>query len=178
METQRVRTRINNLYPRAFFNPCGCHSLNLIIGDAAKSSVKSVSLFGVLQRLYILFSASPKRWLLLKNHIKNLTLKEICETRWECRIQSVKAVRFHYAEIFEAMTAMIEEDDPKINSEARSPLLFMKYYSFIVALIVWYDVLYRINIISKKLQSMETNMSELINLMEGCTKCFHQYRTD
>jgi hypothetical protein len=35
------------------------------------------------------------------------------------------------------MTAMIEEDDdPKTNSEARSLLLFMKDYSFIVALIV------------------------------------------
>jgi hypothetical protein len=137
-----VRTRINNLYPRAFFNPCGCHSLNLIVGDAAKSSVKSVSLFGVLQRLYILFSTSPKCWLLLKNHIKNLTLKEVCEICWECRIQSIKAVRFQYTEIFEAMTTMIEEEvDPKINSEARSLSLFMKDYSFIVTLIVWYDVL-------------------------------------
>jgi hypothetical protein len=54
---------------------------------------------------------------------------------------------------------MIEElDDPKINSEARFLLLFMKYYSFIVSLIVWYDVLYQINIISKKLQSMEKNV--------------------
>jgi hypothetical protein len=142
--------------------------LNLIVGNTAKSSVKSVSLFGVLQRLYILFSASPKRWLLLKKHIKTLTSKEVCETRWECRIQSVKAVRFQYAEIFEAMTAMIEEEgDPKINSEATSLLLFMKDYSFIVALIVWYDVLYQMNIISNKLQSMETNMSELIDLMEG-----------
>jgi hypothetical protein len=76
------------------------------------------------------------------------------------------------------MTAMIEEDVSKINSEARCLLLFMKDYSFIGALIVWYDVLYQINIISKKLQSVETNMSELIGLMEGCTKCFHQYRTD
>jgi hypothetical protein len=114
--------------------------------------------------------------LLLKNHIKNLTLKEVCEMSWEYRIQSIKAVRFQYAELFEAMTAMIEEEDePKINSEARSLLLFMKDYFFIVALIVWYDVLYQINIISKKLQSMESNMSELIDLMEGCTKFFHQY---
>jgi hypothetical protein len=77
------------------------------------------------------------------------------------------------------MTAIIEEEDyPKINSEAISLLLFMKYYSFIVALIVWYDVLYQINIMNKKLQSMETSMSELIDLMEGCTYFFHQYRTD
>jgi hypothetical protein len=55
------------------------------------------------------------------------------------------------------MTAMIEEEDnTKMKSEARSLLLFMKDYSFIVALIVWYDVLCQINIISKKLKSMET----------------------
>lgn len=53
-----VQTRILNLYPRAFFNPCGCHSLNLVIADAAKSSVKSVSLFGFLQKLFVLFSGS------------------------------------------------------------------------------------------------------------------------
>jgi hypothetical protein len=70
-----VRTRINNLYPGAFFNPCGCHSLNLIVGDAAKSSVKSVSLFGFLQRWYILFSASPKRWLLLKKPHQKINFK-------------------------------------------------------------------------------------------------------
>jgi hypothetical protein len=44
--------------------------------------------------------------------------------------------------------------------------------------IVWHEVLYQINIISKKLQSTETNVSELIDLMEGCTKFFHQYQTD
>jgi hypothetical protein len=44
----------------------------------------------------------------IKKFIKNLTLKEVCETHWEYGIQSIKAVRFQYAEIFEAMTAMME----------------------------------------------------------------------
>lgn len=50
-----VQSRITTKFPRAFFNPCGCHSLNLVVADAAKSSVKTVSLFGILQRLFVFF---------------------------------------------------------------------------------------------------------------------------
>ena len=40
---------------RAFFVPCGCHSLNLVISDAAKSSAKTITLFGIIQRTFVLF---------------------------------------------------------------------------------------------------------------------------
>lgn len=62
-----VKSRILNLYPP----------------DAAKSSVKSVSLFGFLQRLFVLFSGSTKRWEVISEHIEGLSLKKVCETRWE-----------------------------------------------------------------------------------------------
>ncbi len=70
-----VQKRILNMNPLAFFVPCGCHSLNLVISDAAKSTVKSVTMFGVLQRLFTLFSSSTKRWQILKDHVTSLTLK-------------------------------------------------------------------------------------------------------
>jgi len=60
-----VQKRILDLNPLAFFVPCGCHNYNLILCDAAKSSVKSVTLFGVLQRLFTLFSSSVNRWKIL-----------------------------------------------------------------------------------------------------------------
>ena len=36
---------------RAFFTPCGCHNLNLVLGDMAKCSSQAVIFFGVLQRI-------------------------------------------------------------------------------------------------------------------------------
>ena len=53
-----VQVRVLKMNSRAFFVPCACHSLNLVVADAASSSLKSVSLFGVLQRIYVIFSAS------------------------------------------------------------------------------------------------------------------------
>ena len=132
-----VQSRILSMFPKAFFNPCGCHSLNLVIGDAVASSVKNVSLFGVLQRLYVLFSSSTKRWKILKESQLTLTVKEVCETRWECRINSVKAVRYQMVEVCEALQAMQEElIDPKVTSEAKSLENNLTSFDFIVSLVV------------------------------------------
>lgn len=69
--------------------PCSCHSLNLLLGDMAKSSVPAKTLFSILQQIYVMFSASTQRWQILKSFIENLTVKPLSETRWECRIDSV-----------------------------------------------------------------------------------------
>lgn len=49
-EYQGVQSRIKQKNPRAFFTPCATHSLNLLLGDIAKSSVKAISFFGVIQK--------------------------------------------------------------------------------------------------------------------------------
>ena len=40
--------------------PCACHSLNLTLCDMAKSCGKAVSIFGIVQRIYVLFAGSTK----------------------------------------------------------------------------------------------------------------------
>ncbi|XP_065664604.1 zinc finger MYM-type protein 1-like [Hydra vulgaris] len=44
-----VQRRILDINPLAVYVPCACHSYNLLLCDTAKLSVKSVTLFGVLQ---------------------------------------------------------------------------------------------------------------------------------
>ena len=65
-----VQARVLAENPRAAYVPCACHTYNLVICDAASSSVKTVTLFGIIQRLFTLFSASTVRWEILKNHVK------------------------------------------------------------------------------------------------------------
>jgi hypothetical protein len=52
-ENNGVQARIRQENPRAFFMPCGCHSLNLVVGDTAISCTEAVSFFGKKQRSYI-----------------------------------------------------------------------------------------------------------------------------
>jgi len=96
---QGVQKRFLGINPRSFYTPCGCHSLNLVLCDMVNSCPKATSFFGVLQRVYTLFFSSKKRWKILQNHIHSLTLKSLPKTRWESRIESVKAVRFQTLQI-------------------------------------------------------------------------------
>lgn len=48
---QGVQAGILQLNNKAWCVPCSSHSLNLVLADAAKSSMVSISFFGVLQRL-------------------------------------------------------------------------------------------------------------------------------
>jgi len=81
----------------------------------ANSCPRATSFFGMLQRIYTLFSSSIKRWKILQNHIHNLTLKSLSQTRWESRVESVKVVRFQALQIRDALFELVEtNDDPKI----------------------------------------------------------------
>jgi hypothetical protein len=59
---QGVQRRLLDINPKAFYTPYGSHNINLVLCDMANSSTKVVSLFGVVQRSYTLFSSSTKRW--------------------------------------------------------------------------------------------------------------------
>ena len=56
-----LATKLLEINPRAFYTPFGCYSLNLVLCDLANSCSKATSFFGVLQRIYSLFSSSTKR---------------------------------------------------------------------------------------------------------------------
>lgn len=103
-----VQARILQLERRALFMPCGCHSLNLVLCDMATSSPAAATLFGIIQQIYVLFSASTQRWAVFRKHVTNLTVKPNCETRWESRVNSVKAVRYQVGEIYDALIEVSE----------------------------------------------------------------------
>ena len=116
---QGVQKRLLDINPRAFYTPCGCHNLNLVLCDIANSCSKAISFFGVLQRIYSLFSSSTKRRKILQDNISMLTLKSLSQTRWESRIESVKAIKYQTPKIRDALIQLAKiSEDPKTRSEA------------------------------------------------------------
>ena len=66
---QGVQRRLLDINSKALYMPCACHSLNLVVSDMAHSCLKAISFFGVVQRIYTLFSGSTKRWNILLDHV-------------------------------------------------------------------------------------------------------------
>ncbi|KAL8245965.1 hypothetical protein R6Q59_007181 [Mikania micrantha] len=176
---QGVQKRLLDINPRAFYTPCGCHSLNLVLCDMANSCNKATDFFGVVQRTYTLFSSSTKRWKILKEHITTLTPKSLSQTRWESRLESVKAIRFQAPQIRDALYALYDNNDLdlKAKSEAKS-LAKHEYenFEFLLGMIIWYDILLAINSVSKTLQEKDMCLDDAINQLNGLMCFFEDYR--
>lgn len=123
---QGVQAKFLQLNKKALCVPCSSHTLNLVVTDAAKSSVVSISFFGVLQRLYNLLSSSVQRWAVLQEHVKYKTVKSLSVTRWEARIDSVKVVRYHLPELMQALSGLQTLSVKKKDSETMSPATSIK----------------------------------------------------
>nr|XP_012563413.1 unnamed protein product [Hydra vulgaris] len=136
-----IRVEIKE-YFLALYVPCGSHNLNLVISDSVWSSVKSIVLFGTLQRLFTLFSASVSQWKSLIDHAKILHLKKLCDTRWEAKISSAKAVCYQVGDIHDALIALseIEGCDPETAHKTITLAEQFKDFSFLISLIVWLDI--------------------------------------
>lgn len=200
---QGVQARILNDNPRALFLPCCAHSLNLllgkflvvlyyflckqhvinnymniiILGDMANCIPRAMTFFGVIQRLYTLFSASTERWEILNKHLKCLTLKPLSETRWECRLESVKAVKMQLKEINNALIEVSESTKiPAIKSEAISLAEDEMSYEFVLSSVIWYNLLNNINKVSKTLQNEKISIDFAVNNLKGLKQFLNKYR--
>lgn len=146
--------------------PCGTHTLNLVVFDAAKGSVDAISYFGVLQKLYTLFSASTQRWAILKNHV-SITLQMWAETRWESKVKSIEPMRYQGATVREALTEVRDHTkDPAIKTEAQSLSEEVGSYRFSICTIVWYDVRSAIQHASKLMQSPNMHVHLAVSLLK------------
>ncbi|GKC00972.1 zinc finger MYM-type protein 1 [Tanacetum coccineum] len=113
-----VQKKFLDINPRAFYTPCGCHSLNLTLCDMANTCNKAKDFFAIIQRIYTIFANSSKRWQILKDNVKGLTLKSLSTTRWESRVESKRVIRIkrHFDEAFvEEDVILSAEESFKVN---------------------------------------------------------------
>src|SRR4051812_29519021 len=123
----------------------------------ANSCAKVRHFFGVVQRIYTISANSSKRWQILKDNVKWLTPKSLSSTRWESHVDSVKAIKIQMSDFREALLEASEKDlDSKIRSEAKSLATNeLGDFEFLMSIIIWFEILSTINVVSKLLQSRD-----------------------
>jgi hypothetical protein len=181
---QGVQKRILDLNPRAFFVPCYSHRLNLIVNDIAKESIHAVKNFDVIQGIYKFLSGSSQRWDILKKNLgekqKHLTVKPLSETRWESRIDAIRPFRFNGGLIYDTLfeISQSKDFDRETSYEAGVLAKKMQCFEFCVFITMWYNILSQINIASKILQNIDTNIAEAVDILKSVLDYLKNYRSE
>ncbi|XP_042391681.1 zinc finger MYM-type protein 1-like [Zingiber officinale] len=175
-----VQKRLLEINPRAFYTPCGCHSLNLALVDMVECCPKAKSFFGVVQRIYTLFSSSTKRWKIFKDKVSGLTVKPLSHTRWESHVESVKVIKEQIVNIRDALLDLAEvAEDSKTKSDAETLALYdLESFEFLLGMVIWYNLLRAINTVSKFIQSEYMDIDIAINLLQELDQFLDKFREE
>lgn len=175
-----LQKRILDANPRALFVPCAAHTLNLTVNDASKVSDATIQFFNLVQELYNFFSSSTKRWDVMRKNVPGLSLKPLSETRWSSRIDSIKPLKLYLIKVCESLLEVAEDNSFHIDArhKASSLLTSVQNFQFICGIIIWHDVLFHINIVSKQMQSATINIKVCQTYLKNLVDHFQQYRSD
>ena len=68
-----------------------------------------------------------------------------------------------------------QKTDVQVSHEATT-LAEVKDFSFIVSLVVWYDILFQIHVVSKSLQSADMDLSKCTEILKKCCAFLEEYQ--
>jgi hypothetical protein len=144
----------------------------------AKSCEQAISFFGIIQRIYVLFARSTKRWKILIDNVPQLTVKPLSNTRWESRIKSVQPIKCQTPQIISALKelAKVSTDDPAAVSDAQGLVSALEKFETLVGMVIWHDILFVVNMVSKKLQEKIVCIDATIKHIEGVISFFKTFR--
>jgi hypothetical protein len=69
-------------------------------------------------------------------------------------------------------------NDPKGVSDAQGLITALKNFEFFCGLVIWHDILFSINMVSKKLQSKTMCLDVALEQIEGVISYFKKYRDE
>ncbi|XP_076945240.1 uncharacterized protein LOC143616240 [Bidens hawaiensis] len=131
--------------------------------------------FGKIQRMYTIFANSNNRWQILKDNVKSWSLKSLSQTRWESRVESVKVIKLQLADVREALLEVGEKYGDLAIADEATTIAENIGFDFLVSIIM-YEVLEKVNIVSKRLQSKYMHLEIAIKEIKRLIDFFKEFR--
>ena len=152
--------RIAELNPKAIYNHCAAHALNLcVVKCCSISEIRNT--MDIADSICRFFSNSPKRQLALEKWVTQMLegeqrrkIKSVCKTRWVERHEAFEV----FLDLFQPLVCCFEElkDSTEYNRETRNDaqsfFLSLSRFPFIFSLVVTKEVLGYTKALSIKLQ--------------------------
>lgn len=169
-----LQSRIKAENPKALYDPCSAHSLNLVGTSAASCCPEACTFFNLIQNVYNFFVASTKRWETLlsfqsKCKSKNTTLKSLSETRWSAREGACKSLCENFESVLLALEHYADDstEKPLTRSEATGMLKSLNRLETTLMMELWCDILERIQKVSQTLQKVDTSLERVVILYDS-----------
>ena len=147
--------------------------------DCAKSSTEALLFFGVLAQLYTAFSSSTSRWTIMKKHEK-ISVKFPSATRWESRIKCIVPLQFYLSDVLDALEELqsycIQKQDGKTANDVRSLINAISSWKFILAIVIWHDILFQVNKTSKLMQTFDISLDVIKSEIHATRSFLQNYR--
>ncbi|KAK4871666.1 hypothetical protein RN001_015790 [Aquatica leii] len=141
-----------------------------------------MNFFFLIQELFVFFSASTKRWSILKSNlcnVTNLTLKPLSDTRWSSRIDAITPLRYQLGEVYDALFEISEGNfENNVKNLTASLAKKLQNFEFICILILWYNILNKVNIVSKIIQKPNFDVAQCCNHLNNLNNFLKAYRSD
>ena len=187
-----VQARVKAVENRAVYIHCYAHCLNLVLVDTVKRNKNARNFFGIIQSLYCFVRNSTLRHSVFQSlqrevektshssEAHQLALKRVCETRWSCRFEAIRAVEANFSILLDLLET-IENDpgsDAKAVTDARGLRIQMKTFEFVIALLVLKHLFEHTNITSQYLQSESIDLDAAIASVQATQSTLKKFRND
>ena len=161
-----LSARVKEIEPRAIYTHCYAHILNLVLSHACQSIQDVRNAFGILASIYNFIEGSAKRHHVFQTIMKEsgdkvVTLKRLCETRWHCRYESVRAIKLTFKSLCCALNEINEQESNQTGAEAMILLKSVTTFEFIFSITILESVFSLTNMLSKQLQERGADISNL-----------------
>ena len=148
--------------------PCAAHSLNLVGKSAAECCLSAVQFFDFIEKLYVFFTSSTHRYYVLTEALKHadasLTIKRSSTTRWSCRAEATKALKYGYQQIKGALEEMASDTNEKgcVRCEAEGLAKRLNQLETGIYTVFWNDILQRVNATNQGLQCAKLDLNTAV----------------
>ena len=171
-----VAAKITREEPKALFVHCLAHSINLCLQDCAKLCKCVKDALGLVNEIYNLIMASPKRLALYEKLKQELSpqlpsLKPLCPTRWTVRTGAIDAVLKNYLVIQQTLEEISEESSGDISSKSSGLISLMDKFDMYFGLKLSHIVFVATEQLATTLQAKDVN-AQICTGAVNATKSF------
>ena len=165
-----VLTRLATLFPNIFLWHCLCHRIELAIGDAVKSCKQINHVKSMLDKLYSVYSQSPKAQRELEDCATSLGVQlqkigRVLDVKWAASsFKTLQAVWKSYAVLFEHFSISSSAQGGKHKAVYTGLKANLQSYEFVHSLAVMLDALEEVSYLSSALQDKSCSLSKVFQL--------------